>query len=141
MKETFLIPNGFEGRITVVFNQPNATQIPIENDRRIYKIPEDGILITSSKIETGILHQKYYYIDKSGNRTKINILDLDKGATEIPMVVRYGTVGVYGNSDDVNPIEFLESTIASKKNIDSISDYKYISSFEQRIMEKLGRKF
>jgi hypothetical protein len=141
VKETFLIPSGFEGRINVVFNQPNSNPISVENDRRIYEIPTDGILITSSKLEMGILDQEYYYVDNKGNKAKIDITELNKELGIKPAVAKYGTVGTYGNSGAQNPLEFLESIIASKKTIDSIYEYKNEVIFQNKIMEKTNRKF
>jgi hypothetical protein len=141
VKETFLIPSGFEGRINVVFNQPNSNPISVENGRRIYKIPTDGILITSSKLETGILDQEYYYVDNKGNKEKIDITEFNKELGIKPSVAKYGTVGIYGNSDEQNPLEFLESIIASKKTMDSIYEYKNEVNFQNKIMEKTNRKF
>lgn len=141
VKETFLIPVGFEGRINVIFNQPNATETLIENERRIYKIPADGILITSSKLKTGILDQEYYFVDGKGKKEKINVNELNAKVGIKPCVVKYGTVGVYGNSDEQNPLEFLESIIASQNTIDSIFEYKNEMNFHTKIMEKTGRKF
>lgn len=141
VKETFLIPSGFEGRINVVFNQPNSNPISVENGRRIYKIPRDGILITSSKLEMGILDQEYYYIDDKGNKEKIVVAELNKELKINPSVAKYGTVGFYGNQDEQNPLEFTESIIASRKTIDSIYEYKNEVSFQNRIMEKTNRKF
>lgn len=140
VKETFLIPSGFEGRINVVFNQPNSNPISVENGRRIYKIPTDGILITSSKLETGILDQEYYYVDNKGNKEKIDITEFNKELGIKPSVAKYGTVGIYGNSDEQNPLEFLESIIASKKTMDSIYEYKNEVNFQNKIMEKTNRK-
>ena len=141
VKETFIIPKDFEGRINVVFNQPNAAKIPNENGRRIYIIPSDGILITSSKLGTGKIDQEYYYFENSGTKKRIDVLEVKKDVSEKPSVVDYGTVGVYGNSDEQNPLQFLESIIASKKTIDSIYEYKNITSFQNKIMEKVNRKF
>lgn len=141
VKETFLIPSGFEGRINVVFNQPNANPISLENDRRIYNIPADGILITSSKLETGILDQEYYYVDNNGNKTKIDITELNKELGTKPTVAKYGVVGVYGNSNEQNPLDFLESIIASKSTIDSIYEYKNEVIFQNKVMNKTNRKF
>ena len=139
VKETFLIPSGFEGRINVVFNQPNANPITVENDRRIYKIPADGILITSSKLETGILNQEYYYVDNNGNKEKIDVTEFNKELGVKPSVAKYGTVGVYGNSNEQNPLEFLESIIASKITIDSIYEYKNEMDFQKKIMKKTNK--
>ncbi|HLK30094.1 MAG TPA: hypothetical protein VKT28_16050 [Puia sp.] len=142
VKETFLIPIGFEGRIDVVFNQANAQPIPIEKGRRIYKIPADGILVTSSAIETGLLDQEYYYIDNSGNRTEIEIQDINsQDIPDKPKVVYSGTTGVYGNSSDKNPLNYIESIVASKKSNDSIYNQTNQAQFLKKIMTKTGRQF
>ena len=142
VKETFLVPDGFQGRINVIFNQPNAAPIPVEDGRRIYHIPADGILITNSKLETGFIDQEYYYVDKEGKRIKIAVQDLnDKGVPEKPAVVYYGVTGVYGNSTDANPLNFAESIIASKATNDSIYSQTSRTTFDETIKKKVGRSF
>lgn len=141
VKETFLIPSGFKGRINVVFNQPNAKPIKVEGGRRIYEIPSDGILVTSSKLETGILDQEYYYIDNKRNKKKITITEIGGNVTTDISVCKYGIAGVYGNSDEENPLEFIESIIGNKSTIDSIYDSKAEDSFMKKIKEKTNRKF
>jgi len=142
VRETFLIPEGFEGRINVIFNQLEGDAVKIVNERRIYNIPNDGILVTSSKIETGWLDQEYFYVDRLGNKTRIDIRDFDsKEVPKHPKVIYSGVVGVYGNSTDKNPLEFIENVIGSKKTIDSIYNQKNQQKFEDLIMEKVGRKF
>lgn len=138
VKETFLIPSGFEGKINVVFNQPNAEAIPIENGRRIYKIPADGILVTSTKFEAGKIDQEYYYVDKNGNTQRISITEK---VSKTPSVIKYGVAGVYGNSNEKNPLEFIESIIASEKTVDSIYNQDKESKFSEKIMQKTNRKF
>jgi hypothetical protein len=138
--QTFLIPIGFQGRINIIFNQPNAAPIPIVNGRRIYHIPEDGVLITSSKLETGFIDQEYYYIDKDGKRTKIPVQDLNaKDVPDKPAVVYYGVTGVYGNSSDPNPLNFEESIIASKATSDSIYSHVARTALDEIIRKKVGR--
>jgi len=142
VKETFLVPDGFQGRINVIFNQPKAAAAPIEDGRRIYYIPADGILITSSKLETGFIDQEYFYIDKEGKRTKIAVQDLNtKDVPEKPAVVYYGVTGVYGNSTDPNPLNFAESIIASKVTNDSIYSQTARIAFDELIKRKTGRAF
>ncbi len=141
VKETFLIPSGFEGRINVIFNQPNSKEIKVKEGRRIYEIPFDGILLTSSKLETGILDQEYYYIDYKNNKEKINIIEIGANITDEISVCKFGVAGVYGNSNEKNSLEYIESIIASKRTIDSVYDFKTQNSFMKRVMKKTNRKF
>ena len=142
LKETFLIPIGFQGRINVIFNQFYAAPIPIENGRRIYHIPADGILITSSKLKTGFFEQEYYYVDNTGGKIKIPIQEINIDTIpEIPTVVYSGAVGVYGNSSDAHPLNYIESIIASKSTSDSIYSQTSILKFERMIQKKVQRMF
>lgn len=69
--ETFLIPKDLRGEI-VVFYAESCGQPPLyENGRRIYKIPESGVLITRFKKNSGHLDQKFYLVDESKNKTEI----------------------------------------------------------------------
>ena len=142
VKETFFIPSGFQGRINVIFNQPDATPVPIKGGRRIYQIPADGVLITSSKLEIGSIDQEYYYLDKDGKRIEIAVLNLNSNVLpEKPAVVYYGVTGVYGNSTDTNPLNYLESIIASKSSSDSIYSQPSRKAFDEIIKRKVGRRF
>jgi len=49
INEVYLIPSGYSGQIAVVFGVKEGEKELIENGWRVYKIPEDGILITQSK--------------------------------------------------------------------------------------------
>jgi energy-coupling factor transporter transmembrane protein EcfT len=69
--ETFLIPQNFRGKI-VIFYEEKCGQEPVyEQGRRIYKFPDNGILITNFKKTRGILDQEFYFVDETGNRTPI----------------------------------------------------------------------
>lgn len=142
VKETFFVPGGFEGRINVIFNQPNAAAIPIENGRRIYNIPADGILVTSSKFEAGWIDQEYYYIGKDGKKTQIPVLDFNtKDVPDKPSVINYGVTGVYGSSTDTHPLKYAECIIASKATNDSIYSPAARAAFDELIIKKSGRTY
>src|SRR5688572_10192310 len=43
--ETFLIPENFRGQFEVLFNEPCGQPVSPQEGRRIYDIPESGVLI------------------------------------------------------------------------------------------------
>ena len=142
VKETFLIPLGFEGRIDVIFNQPDFPPVPVENGRCIYRVPKDGILVTSSKIKKGILNQEYYYVDNKGTKTKIEVKDIsNQSIPDSAVIDDYGYTGVYGSLSDKNPLEYIESILVSNKTNDSIYNQKNKPAFLKLIMSKVGRQF
>src|SRR5699024_6655276 len=74
-KELYLIPEGYVGKVVVFFNQADGEKHEYENDRRVYRIPETGILFTQLKDEQGIINQEYYYVSPNGQRRKLGVLD------------------------------------------------------------------
>src|SRR3954469_1375560 len=72
--ETYLIASGFTGRVNVIFNQKGTQPAKYENGRRIYLIPENGILLTQFAAQYGLVDHQYYYLNKNGERRPILIL-------------------------------------------------------------------
>ena len=52
--EIYLIPVGYVGEVTVVFRSRNGEPATREGDARLYKIPENGILLTQAQPNVGI---------------------------------------------------------------------------------------
>jgi hypothetical protein len=73
--ETFLIPNDFRGKITLIYNEPCGQTLPKLDGRLIYKIPDNGVMILTNELETGRIDHEYYFVDDSGNKIgKIPVL-------------------------------------------------------------------
>lgn len=72
--EIFLIPEGYKGPINIIYNIEKGEVKEYENGKRVYKIPNNGVLLTKFKDEYGIINQEYYYTSASGKRTKLGIL-------------------------------------------------------------------
>lgn len=72
---TYYFPNEYRGEVAIIFNENCGESSAFINDRRIYDIPKDGILITQFTKESGILDHEYYLIDSTGNKTSIPFLD------------------------------------------------------------------
>lgn len=74
--EIFLIPSGYRGQIKVIFNEPCGEKEVYDGKKRVYIIPENGVLITQFKQEMGIIDQEFYYIDAKGGRTPIPEMEM-----------------------------------------------------------------
>jgi uncharacterized protein DUF6843 len=121
---TYLIPEGYRGNVMVVFNQKNGRDEEYEGRRRIYRIPLSGVLFTKFKDEEGFINEEYFYVSRSGHRTKLGVLDtrdfneewtLQKNPHEPPRdslaVFNPGTMGILGNSSDSNHKVFIELSV------------------------------
>jgi len=71
--EDYLIPQDYKGRVNIIFNQKQGAEIRYENGSRVYEIPSSGILLTQFKDEYGRTDHHYFYVEKTGKRTKLEI--------------------------------------------------------------------
>ncbi|MFC3160451.1 DUF6843 domain-containing protein [Chryseobacterium arachidis] len=89
--EIYLIPTSYRGKVNVIFNQAKGQEIMYEGDKRVYRIPENGILLTKAKPEYGFIRHEYHFVDSSGKRTLIKyyliIMRTQKKLVSIEMVL------------------------------------------------------
>ena len=152
-KETYLIPEGYKGTVLVIFNQPNGEKPEYEDGRRIYRIPQSGVLFTQLKDEQGIINQEYFYISPNGQRRKLGVLDTrdfneewttEKNPHEPPRdslaVFNPGTMGTMGGSDDKNNKVFLQLSVGTYNDMKNLHDFSndYIDSLQNANRKKNG---
>lgn len=69
----YLIPNGYVGWIKVTYNVNGAAPLQIgAKGFYVLKIPQSGILKTSSPMQTCFTEIKFDYIDNNGNIKELN---------------------------------------------------------------------
>ena len=69
-----LIPEGYIGPVLVIFNQKNGEPKEYEGDKRVYRIPKNGVLRTQFEPNYGVQHHQYFYIDRNGSRSEIRFV-------------------------------------------------------------------
>ncbi|UZT99832.1 hypothetical protein ODZ84_09825 [Chryseobacterium fluminis] len=139
--EIYLIQNNYRGKVNVIFSQLKGQEIIYEGDKRVYKIPENGILLTKAKPEYGFVKHEYYFVDSLGNRTPINILfDNHQNQKEIG-IYRDGTVGAYGNSNDKQSLKFQEFYVADQESLDKYFSIQYNNDFFKAVKQVTGIDF
>jgi len=95
--EHYLIPLGFTGRVTIVFDQKNGSPVRYEGKARIYDIPESGVLVTRFHYEGGWINHHYYYVDNKNKRTEIAIFNFKNkkdGTMDYPLSNK-DSVGIF----------------------------------------------
>lgn len=73
----FFIPKSYAGWVTVKFEKPNAPALTEKDGVVEFRIPESGVLETSSKLETGWSRDEYFWIE--GNSTTLIPKHVDCG--------------------------------------------------------------
>jgi hypothetical protein len=72
--ESFLIPKGFRGTFVIVFVQGcTAEPIAYEDGRRVYRIPNSGVLFQEGDRTFGVMDQQFYILDDTGGRTRLPV--------------------------------------------------------------------
>lgn len=74
--ETFLIPQAYRGKIHIHFNETCGQKPEEEKNRRLYRIPDNGILLSQFADKQGLIDQHYYLVDTRGRRTFLPQLDV-----------------------------------------------------------------
>lgn len=64
----YLIPEGYVGWVKISFQVANAAELPIEGNQYLVRIPETGVLKTSSQIEYGWAKDQYCYYTAQSTR-------------------------------------------------------------------------
>lgn len=69
-----LIPESYEGSVLIIFNQEDGEPKEYEEGKRVYRIPENGVLKTRFEPNYGMQNHQFFYLNKEGNRTEIPFL-------------------------------------------------------------------
>ena len=136
--ETYLIASGFTGRVNVIFNQKGTHTPKCENGRRIYLIPENGILLTQFAAQYGLVDHQYYYLKKNGGRRRIPILRDEefkdgsgkRNGDEIGVFLD-GTTGQYGKPPKA--LWWQEFVVCSYNNMDRFFTLSYRRRFQDTL--------
>ncbi|MGZ8888877.1 MAG: DUF6843 domain-containing protein [Halobacteriota archaeon] len=76
----YLFPQGYTGPVTIQYGQKDAAPLPMEDGYVVHRIPESGILNTStSEPLYGVATDKYYYVDAQGKRTELDMMQYIHG--------------------------------------------------------------
>jgi len=123
--ETFLIPEGYHGQVMIVYNQKKGKPKKYEGSRRVYEIPENGILFTAFPNEEGIIDQEYYFITDSGKRKKIcgNEIFYDQKSNEQKDAVSIYHPAQVGNYPDYygrGEVHFQQFFVGKPSEMDSV---------------------
>jgi hypothetical protein len=65
--EKYLIPDGYKGDIYVIFNVPTGRPVEKDGKTLIYRIPQDGVLLTSAKESPQLFSASYFFQREDGS--------------------------------------------------------------------------
>jgi hypothetical protein len=108
----FLIPNGYVGWVEVKYGEKESSPLPRQNGKYTCRIPNGGLLNTSSSLEAGWAKDEYFYYSEDGSVHRLK----DTG---------WGAGGViWGGST-----EWQETSDGSKPT--QVSEFFYVGTEQQ----------
>lgn len=132
--KTFLIPADYKGTIRIIYEENCGETLHKENGRQILRFPENGILILNEKFDGGV-NNKYYLVDKNGNRTEVNqILDSKDRTKKLPSI-QVGGAGTLGGDEENKGITFSDFYLYIRDTRTSADDYKISQHFDSLTTE------
>lgn len=102
---TILIPENYVGPVLVIYNQDDGAEKEYKDGKRVYRIPENGILETQFSANYGVQNNDYYYVSSNGNKKKLHFVrpkDVRGYEPKISEVVIFGTETV-GSGERYDP--------------------------------------
>jgi hypothetical protein len=137
-KETFYIREGYTGPVAIVFDQKNGLAKEYKEDTRIYRIPESGVLYSKFSGVDGLLNQKFYYVNSSGEiASEIPVLFMPIiSTTKFDSSRVYAMVGVDGSFEkNTGDVEYIYFSIGSAVKSDSLKGEGY------KLMERVRESY
>lgn len=139
--EIYLIPEGFEGRVNILFGKKTKKTAKYEQGKRVYEIPLDGVLVSDFEFQEGVINREYFLIDSLGHRSSLKVFDKKQPIDDELAIFRNGTFGVYGNSNSRKKRYFQEFYVTTSKKLDLYFSMDSISIFENKVKRKARIKF
>src|SRR4051812_46135484 len=106
--EVLEAPQLFRGWAVIVWDVAGYPALPRDGAKLVERLPNDGILMTSTPLESGAAKDEFYLIDDGGNRVE--------NPTKVGR--HHGTVGSYGEPGRARHFsEFFIGTPAEAKAV------------------------
>jgi hypothetical protein len=73
----YLIPSSYRGKVRIIYNESCGDEPKSEGNKRVFEIPEIGILFTKMPLEEGFIDgNEYYLVDDQGHRERLNEIEI-----------------------------------------------------------------
>jgi hypothetical protein len=119
--EIYLLPNQFKGTVFVFFNQPTGKPVKHENGKRVYEIPEGGVLVTQSPFNEGYHYPAEVFYTADQARTKIPFVIEARDLKHETVQACCISTGKAAKTPSGPWVEYLEFYVGTKEQIDDAS--------------------
>ncbi len=117
-QEIIVVPKDYTGYVLIIHNQEDGSPAKYSGEKRVYEIPENGILKTQFKFNHGWREFAEYYYENIGSENELPSFAEIKKVPEDKIVGFMGASGtVKKNADSEERLEFVEFYIGTKAQI------------------------
>ena len=118
-QEIIIAPKDFKGYVLIIFNQKDGKPTQYEGKKRVYEIPQNGILRTQFTGNYGSVGFAEYYYEKIISENKLpSFVEIEKTPINTVVGFRGATGTVKKSADSEEWIEFVEFYIGTKSDIE-----------------------
>lgn len=118
-QEIIIVPKGYRGYLVIIFNQKDGVVEKYDGKKRVYEMPENGVLKTQFKGNYGLREFTEFYYEKISPENKISSFAEFRN---IPPDSVVGLIGPNGTvkkaADSEERIEFVEFYVGTKQDIE-----------------------
>lgn len=136
-QEVIVVPKNFKGYIIIIFNQIDGTPVKYEGKKRVYEIPQNGILKTQFNPNDGWQEFPEYYYEKIAPENKLlSFAEIKK----VPVDTIVGFIGAVGSmrKNDYNQDRFMftQFYIGTKSDIEQAQEQTEKVDFVPSILKQ-----
>lgn len=118
-EEIIVIPENYTGYVLIIFNQKDGIPIKYEGEKRVYEIPQNGVLKTQFTGNEGWREFPEYYYERITPDNKLaSFVEIKK----VPIDTIVGFMGANGtvkkSAESEERIEFVKFYIGTKSQIE-----------------------
>jgi len=120
--EIYILPKDYTGKVIILYNQREGSEKEYQAGKRIYHIPENGILKTQFAVDYGITMLPKFFYEDNNVKEEIPLIIESKNYAENKVNVSIMSTGKsYKNVDGTSPVEFSTFLVGTKKQIEEAS--------------------
>ena len=117
--EVFILPKEYRGYVLIIFNQKNGVPSKYNGEKRVYEIPQNGILKTQFKLNDGLSDFPQFYYEKPIQSNRILFKTEFKNVPIDTVVAFGGTSGsIKKSAESEDRILIVKFYIGTKSDID-----------------------
>jgi ferredoxin len=119
--ERYLVPEGFNGRVLILFNRSDGAPKEYDGRTRIYRVPESGVLKTQFA-PNEVWHEfpRVFYVGNSAYELPV-VMDPNSDKPKVPYACCW-SLGIFQKDSSSKQVPYEDFYVGTQKQIDSAAE-------------------